>query len=158
MTIAVGVSKTLRYKKQSVLGTAVSGAGAQVLRRVTSDIDLAKDTYQSAEIRPDMQVADFRHGMWKVGGGVSGELSPSGRTRTSFSRVFVATSRPSPRSAASRSRLLVPGPTYTVARSAGSFLTDGIKVGHGGAPVRWRIQRGEHQRKTCSCSRSSRSR
>lgn len=128
MTIAVGVSKTLRYKKQSVLGTAVSGAGAQVLRRVTSDIDLAKDTYQSAEIRPDMQVADFRHGMWKVGGGVSGELSPSTYKdiiQSGLRRDFAAVT------AISGVTITIAGsgPTYTVARSAGSFLTDGIKVG-----------------------------
>jgi hypothetical protein len=128
MTIAVGVSKTLRYKKQSVLGTAVSGSGAQVLRRVTSDIDLSKDTYQSNEIRPDMQVGDFRHGMWKIGGGVSGELSPAtykDLIQSGLRRDFAAVS---PITGASIT-IAGSGPTYTVTRAAGSFLTDGIKTG-----------------------------
>jgi hypothetical protein len=128
MTIAVGVSKQLRYKKQSALGTAASGASAQLLRRVTSDIDLSKDTYQSNEIRPDMQIADYRHGMWKVGGGVNGELSPGtykDLIQSGLRRDFTTVT-----AIASLSITIAgSGPTYTVTRSAGSWLTDGIKAG-----------------------------
>src|SRR4029077_17518774 len=35
-----------------------------------------KDTYQSNEIRADRQIADFRHGVRRVAGNISGELSP----------------------------------------------------------------------------------
>ncbi|MBX3579919.1 MAG: hypothetical protein KF723_22175 [Rhizobiaceae bacterium] len=51
-------------------------SGAQVLRRVSSGLTLSKDTYQSAEVREDRQIADFRHGVKRVQGSISGELSP----------------------------------------------------------------------------------
>lgn len=51
-------------------------ASAQILRRVSSSLTLSKDTYQSNEIRSDRQIADFRHGVKRVQGYISGELSP----------------------------------------------------------------------------------
>ena len=60
MTIAQGVKKVVSYKKQSGLGVPASGGSGQELRRVTSTINLTKDTYQSNEIRSDQQIADFR--------------------------------------------------------------------------------------------------
>ena len=76
MTIAQGVKKVVSYKKQTGLGSPASGSGGQELRRVTSTINLTKDTYQSNEIRSDQQIADFRHGSKQVTGTLSGELSP----------------------------------------------------------------------------------
>ena len=74
--IAQGVSKILAYKKQSGLGSPASGSDGQQLRRTTSTINLTKEAYQSAEIRPDQQVADYRHGPNQVTGSVAGEISP----------------------------------------------------------------------------------
>ena len=78
MTIAKGVSKKLVIAEQTALGTvaAADAATAAYMRRVSSTIDLTKDTYQSGEIRTDMQVADMRHGAKSVSGSLSGELSP----------------------------------------------------------------------------------
>ena len=76
MTIAAGVAKQLRYKVEATFGTAPGASGAQVLRRVNSNLDLSKDTYQSAEIRTDYQIADMRHGVRRVGGNIKGEISP----------------------------------------------------------------------------------
>lgn len=86
MSIAEGVSVRVAYKA-NVAGTMTSNAeadtttipgvdSAQVLRRVASTLDLTKDTYESAEIRSDRQVADFRHGIRRVAGAIQGELSP----------------------------------------------------------------------------------
>jgi hypothetical protein len=50
---------------------------AQILRRVSSTLKLTKATYQSNEIRSDRQIADFRHGVKKAEGGISGEFSPA---------------------------------------------------------------------------------
>lgn len=52
-------------------------SGGQVLRRVSCSLDLSKDTYQSNEIRSDKQVTDFRHGVKRVQGSITGELSPA---------------------------------------------------------------------------------
>jgi len=76
MPFATGVAKQLRYKKESTWGAAPGASGAQLLRRVTSDLSLSKETYQSGEIRSDYQIADYRHGVRSVAGTVNGELSP----------------------------------------------------------------------------------
>jgi hypothetical protein len=68
MTIANGVAKELRYKRESTWSVLPATNAAQFLRRVTSDLDLRKQTYQSNEIRRDRQIADFRHGVRSVEG------------------------------------------------------------------------------------------
>lgn len=74
MAIFQGVDKKLIYKKQTGLG--VSGSNTpQLLRRTTSTLNLAKETYQSNEIRTDQQISDMRHGARQVNGTIGGELS-----------------------------------------------------------------------------------
>lgn len=86
MSLAEGVQASLRYKFYSS-GAITSNAladsasdlgtsGAKKLRRVSSTLKLAKDTYQSNEVRSDRQISDFRHGKRSVTGSISGELSP----------------------------------------------------------------------------------
>jgi len=131
MTIAAGVAKSLRYKVEATWGTAPGPTGAQLLRRVTSDLNLAKETYQSAEIRSDYQLSDFRHGVRSVGGAINGELSPGtweDFIAAALRRAYVAVA------AITGASITVAGagPTYTITRAAGSWLTDGVKVGQVG--------------------------
>lgn len=128
MAIASGVFKQLAYKVESTWGTAPGASGAQAMRRTSSSLDLTKETYQSNEIRTDLQLADFRHGTRGVQGRVSGDLSAG--THADFlaailKKAFAATSAITGASIT----IAGTGPTYTVTRTAGSFLTDGIKVG-----------------------------
>lgn len=129
--IATGVAKQLIYKLESAWGTAPGATGAQRLRRVTSTLDLKKETYQSSEIRSDYQVADFRHGVRSVDGAINGELSPG-----TFKDFIAAALRRDFAAVTAISALSITisgsGPTYTVARGAGSWLTDGVKVGQVG--------------------------
>jgi hypothetical protein len=127
MTIATGIAKQLRYKLETTWGTLAGTSGGQLLRRVTSDLNLTKDTYESGEIRSDYQVQDFRHGVRKVEGNVNGELSPG-----TFKDFFAAALRQDFQTAATTGSII----TVTAAasspqfvRSSGSFLTDGFKVG-----------------------------
>lgn len=88
MSLAEGVQGRLSYKAYST-GVIASNtqptsssdpgaSGGQIIRRVSSTLKLAKDTYQSNEVRTDRQIADFRHGTRRVTGNiVSGEISPS---------------------------------------------------------------------------------
>lgn len=86
MSLAEGVSARIAAKfytdaaitpgVEPAAGTDPGASGAQILRRVASTLSLSKDTYQSAEIRSDRQIADFRHGVRRVQGNISGELSP----------------------------------------------------------------------------------
>jgi len=78
MSTASGVEKKVVLAPQATKGTcAVANlATAQYLRRVTSSLNVTKETYQSNEMRADRQIADMRHGVQSVDGSISGELSP----------------------------------------------------------------------------------
>lgn len=128
MTLASGIYKQIAYKVESAYGTVPSAASAQALRRVQSTLGLSKDTYQSNEIRTDMQVSDFRHGVRKVNGNISGELSPATYKdfiAAALKRDFAAVSA----IASVALTIAGTGPTYTITRGSGSYLTDGVKIG-----------------------------
>ncbi len=130
MTVATGVAKQLRYKKEVTWGVAPGTGSAQLLRRAGggSTLSLQKDTYESSEIASHYQRADYRHGVGKVMGKISGELS-AGTWKDFFAaalrRAFAAVT------AITNASITIAGagPTYTVTRAAGSFLSDGIKAG-----------------------------
>jgi len=129
MTIPTGVDMQLKYKVQSALGTMATGGSGQQLRRVQSTLNLQKDTYQSNEIRADRQVADFRHGVRRVTGAITGELSAGTYEdfmAAVFRRDFTAVS------AITGAALTISGsgPTYVVQRGSGSYISDGVKLGH----------------------------
>lgn len=128
MTLASGVFKQLTYKVESTYGTVPSAGSAQSLRRVTSDLSLTKDTYQSNEIRTDQQMSDMRHGVRRVAGSISGELSPG--TYADFMAAAVRKAWAAT-TAITGASITIAGSAnpYTVTRTAGSFLTDGIKKG-----------------------------
>ncbi len=128
MTIGSGVEKQLIYKKQTGLGTKAAASGGKILRRTTSGIELKKNTFQSNEIRTDYQIADFRHGSKYVEGPINGEISAG-----TYSEFMAAAVRKDFVAGASIATLTLTtagsGPTYTITRSAGSWITDGVKVG-----------------------------
>lgn len=125
---AAGVFKQLAYKVESAFGTAPGQASAQALRRVTSSLDLAKETYQSNEIRTDQQMVDFRHGVRSVQGTIAGELSP-GTYKDFFAAALKRDFAAVAASTAVGITIATSGSYYTVTRSAGSWLSDGYKVG-----------------------------
>lgn len=132
MTISIGVKKAVSYKKEVTFGTipAATGPFGQAMRRVTSNIELTKATFKSAEIRPDLQVGDFRHGGRSVSGSIAGELSVGTHADFIASGLrqawqAVATSGALTTVAAA----VTTGAQGTLTRSAGSFLTDGFKLG-----------------------------
>ena len=128
MTIAKGVSNIVAYKKEATWGTLAGAADAKQIRRVTANFNLTKEAYESNEIRTDYQVADMRHGVRTAEGSLNGELSP--RTYSDFMASVVAKDFTSVSSLTGLSvTISAAGDLWTVARAAGSFLTDGIKVG-----------------------------
>lgn len=124
---ASGVFKQLAYKAESTYGTVPSASGAQSLRRVQSTLDLSKDAYQSNEIRLDQQIADFRHGVRRVSGKITGELSPA--TYKDFFAQALRRAFTAGVSASSLSLTIAGAGPYTITRGSGSYLTDGFKVG-----------------------------
>jgi hypothetical protein len=78
MAIANQVQATVIYCTEGGtfgVAPAAGSASAKTLRRVSSSLAPNKDTYQSGEARPDLQLADFRHGTKRPGGGLETELA-----------------------------------------------------------------------------------
>lgn len=129
MATASGIAKRVTYKKETTFGTLAGATGGQVIRRVSSDFNLSKETYQSEEIRTDYQVADFRHGVRSVEGSISGELSCgtySDFMASAVARNFTAITP----TALGSVTIATVAATYTVTRTTGSYLTDGLRVGN----------------------------
>jgi hypothetical protein len=94
-----------------------------------SNLSLKKATYESNEILSTYQRSDFRHGIRSVEGAINGELSPgtykdfmAAALRRAFTTVTAITG--------ASITIAGTGPTWTVTRAAGSFLSDGIKAGY----------------------------
>ena len=128
MSISKGTAKQVAYKKETTFGTLAGNTSGKLLRRVTANFNLVKEAYESAEIRVDRQVADFRHGVRSAEGTLNGELSSASYADFMGSIVgkdFAAVTL----GAADDVTVTVSGTTYTIVRALGSWLTDGIKVG-----------------------------
>lgn len=131
MPNAHGSAKQVRYKKESAWAVAPGTGGAQLLRRVTRVPNLKKTISESDELASHRQRTGTRHGMRSVEDAFAGKLSPG--TYKDFlaalvRRAFTAVTAISGMTIA----IAGAGPTYTVTRSAGSWLTDGIKFGQSG--------------------------
>jgi hypothetical protein len=129
MATAQGVAKQIRFKRQTVKGTLAGATLGQILRRTSGSFELVKETYTTeSEITSTQQLLSNRHGVKTVNGKVSGILSPgtysdlmSAILRRDFAAVTAAT--------AVSLTVAGTGPTWTVTRAAGSYITDGFRVG-----------------------------
>jgi len=87
MTIAEGVQGRVTYKfyasaaiastTEPTPATDPAATGGQILRRVSSSLNLQRDSYRSQERRSDRQIAGFRLGTKRGQGSITGELSPA---------------------------------------------------------------------------------
>lgn len=128
MALAKGVSKKTAYKKETTWGTLAGASGAKYLRRVTTGFNLKKETYESNEIRTDYQVADYRHGVRSAEGTLSGELSP-GSYADFMAAVLAKDFATVSAITALTLSIAASGTLYTVTRSAGDWIVDGVRVG-----------------------------
>lgn len=128
--LAKGVDKKIAYSKETAWGTiAADGVAAKQLRRVTSQFNQKAETLQSAEIRQDYQIADYRLGSLSTEGSLNGELSPgtySDFFAAALAKNFVAGGATTGASLT----IAASGSFYTITRAAGSWLTDGFYVGN----------------------------
>ena len=140
MALAEGVSGRIAYKAHStgvitpgvepVLATDPAASGGQILRRVSSTLALSKDTYQSNEIRGDRQIVDFRHGVKRVQGNISGELSP-----LTYADFFEAAFRGTWEAAVTGDEtdftsVAADNATSKFTFAGGNPVTEGFRVGH----------------------------
>lgn len=128
MPLSKGINKKVSYIKETTWGDIAGPGGGKQLRRVTSDFNLMKETYQSEEIRTDYQVSDFRHGVRSVDGSLSAELSPG--SYADFIGSVLAKDFATVADITGLSvTIAASGTNFTITRGSGSYLTDGVKVG-----------------------------
>lgn len=133
MSLAAGVGRSVAFKKQAAVKTiAPAGAGgsSKYFRRTSFDGSPQKDSFQSAEILTSMQVRDMRHGRRFASGQLNAELSAGG-----YQQQFEAVLRAAAAAQVTTGALTnvtaasTSGAAGTYTRAAGSFLTDGFKIG-----------------------------
>ena len=130
MATATGINKVVSYKKETSFGTLPSPTtGGQTLRRVSSNFNLTKETYQSEELRTDYQLVDSRHGVRAVEGSISGELS-AGTYADFLASALARNWTAATPSALGSTTIATVGGTYTITRTTGSWLTDTVRVGN----------------------------
>ena len=132
--MASGIEKKVVLAPQATKGTcpAANLATAQYLRRVTSSLNVTKETYQSNEMRADRQIADFRHGVQSVEGSIAGELSPGTYWRLMAAilrKDFAAGVSDAANSNVAAATTSGAAGTFTRDDVLGSWLADGFKVG-----------------------------
>lgn len=128
-TKAIGINKVVAYKEETNWGEVPTNTGAKQIRRVTADFNLVKENYSSNEIRTDYQTSDFRHGVRSAEGSISGELSPGAYAdfyAALLARDFTAVAG----TASAEVTIAASGTNFSITRTAGDWLADGIKVGH----------------------------
>lgn len=131
MPIAQGVFKQTRSARQSAKGVLALTGGGFIKRREQSTFELAKESYTTeSEITSTQQLTSNAHGVRLVNGKLTGILSPStysDELSTVMRRDFAVV----PSIVMGTTTIVVAGtgPSYTLTRSAGSYLTDGIKIG-----------------------------
>lgn len=124
--IADGVRKLCSYAVESVWGTAPAAGTAKYLRRTTLDLNLTRDSFESAEISSTAQTSDMRSGADNVEGTLSGELSPG-----SYSDFFASLLRGTWVAGVTNTATTIAAVATgnKLVRSAGSWITLGFKIG-----------------------------
>lgn len=129
MALDKGVDRTLYYLAESTWGDPdLVGTSAQTLGRVTTGLQLSKETYRSARIASHLQMQDMRHGTRRVQGSINDEVSP--KTHADF---YAAALRKTWTAISNITGLSVTiagtENPYTITDGANDFLADGLKVG-----------------------------
>jgi len=130
MPASSGVFKQIAIKEETTYGVVPSASGAQLLRRVDFPMNLSKDSFQSNEIRPDLQALDERHGVRRVSGTLNGELSPGSYAPylgALLKRDFAAKTA----IAGLSITIAASASLWTLTRATGSWITDGVRLGMG---------------------------
>lgn len=131
MTLQTAIAVDIAYGAEAAFGALASSASGRLMRRTASSLALSKDSNTSAEIRPDYQVSDLRHGLRKVKGDIRSELAIAAHDDW-LAAVLRGGWASGATFAAGAAGVTAAGHAFT--RNAGSWLADGFKVGD---VVRW---------------------
>ncbi len=123
-----GQHREVRIKKNAGAYGALAGAtGAKLFTRVSTDIDLKKNRYQSARIKQSQQRSDSRHGTRRGEGTFRDELACG-----AFVDLFAAVLRTAWAAGATSGAIITVAASATpphFVRTSGSWITDGFRVG-----------------------------
>jgi hypothetical protein len=73
--MADGSRHALHIGPEATYGAGLNGTVLSTVRHTGCTIGLSKSGLESAELRQDRQITDYRHGAWQIGGDISTELS-----------------------------------------------------------------------------------
>ncbi len=129
MTIAQGVAKQIRTKRQSAKGTIAGTSDGQVLRRETGTFELQKESITTeSEITSKRQVTSAEHGVKLVQGSLKGLLSPG--TYADWLSALLMRDFAAIAAITGLSLTIAGTGPYTITAGSGTpFLTGGVKVG-----------------------------
>jgi len=129
MAIASGVGKLLIIGKEIAgqWGVPAASNTGKYYRRVTCDLNLTREQFQSAQIVSTAQTVSSRSGTDSVEGTLSDELSPGSHTDLWAGLLRGPWVAGSTSGALTNVTAASAGKTYT--RAAGSWITDGFRVG-----------------------------
>lgn len=123
-TIASGALVEARLVAESTFGVTPASPTMKQLRHSGFNFNPKKATFESAEVRPDRQIADFRHGMRSVDGQIAQEMG------VGFSTDLLEGALASTwGTVTTGSTSLSVSSTSEFTRASGSFVTDGFLVG-----------------------------
>lgn len=126
MPIPSGVNKQVIYSKESTWGVAPLANSGKYIRRVSLDLNLTRDSFESAEISSTAQTSDMRLGSDNVEGTLSAELSPG-----SYSDLFAALLRGAWSAVVTTTgtNISATATTNILNLATGSWITLGFRVG-----------------------------
>jgi hypothetical protein len=124
MPIASGARTRLTYIKEVTQGVTPASPTMKVLRSINRNINLAKNTIRSNEIRSDRQIAHELHGFNRIEGSIGTEFAAQ-----AYDEILEGVLSSAWAAAVTTSGVNLSATTSTFVRASGSFITEGYKPG-----------------------------
>lgn len=115
----------LAYKVESSFGTAPTGVNYQLLRFTGETFGQQTDTTTSQEIRADRQIPDLIRNNMTANGDLSFEFSKTMYDEFLAAAIGCAAFAPTSASVVASITIAGSGPTWTLTRAAGNWVSDG---------------------------------
>lgn len=127
MTYQTGRNVQINYKVESAFNTLPGASGGKAFRPTGGGLQLNKQVFASQEIRRDGLQVMGRHGSRSVQGSLNGELSLG--TFDDFFQAVMRDTWDAGLSITQANMTSITTGTNTIVAAAGSWLTEGIRVG-----------------------------
>ena len=129
MPISQGIQKRVVVARQTAKGVLAPVGGGQIMRRESATFGLSKEAYTTeSEMTNRRQILSSRHGVRSVAGAVQGIFSP-GTYADPLAALLMRDFTVIADITGASVTIAGTGP-YTLTRAAGSYLTDGYKIGY----------------------------